>query len=231
MNEQVIQEITDEVKRDQMIAMWKQYQGWIISAVLAVLIGVGGQQGYQAYQASQAEKSSVAFVAAGKLEEEQKLDEAAKAFEDTMKHGTPGFGAISGFRLAAIYGEQGKTDAQLATLKAVAENTRFDQAQRELALLAWAYNLLAQGKQSEAEAPIKTTLKDSLYPGLLKEWQAMAALKQNDTATAQTLLNDIASDADAPESLKMRAKGILAVVQMDAPKPAAQKAPAENAHD
>ncbi|MBI1275402.1 tetratricopeptide repeat protein [bacterium] len=231
MNEQVIQEITDEVKRDQMIAMWKQYQGWIISAVLAVLIGVGGQQGYQAYQHAQAEKSSVAFVAASKLEDEQKLDDAAKAFEDTMKHGTPGFGAIAGFRLAAIYGEQGKTEAQLATLKAIADETRFDQAQRELALLTWAYNLLAQGKQSEAEAPVKTALKDSLYPGLFKEWQAMAALKQNDSDTAKILLNEIATDADAPESLKMRAKGILAVVETGTSKPATAAAPAEASHE
>lgn len=217
MNEQAIREITEDVKRDQMLALWKRYQGLIIAAVLAVLIGVGGQQGYKAYQQSQAAKASAAFVAASKLEDEQKLPEAAKAFEESMKNGTPGIGALSGLRLAAIYGQQGNRQAQLDTLKAVATQNRFDPAQREVALLVWAYEMLAAGKQAEAEKTVKDMLKNSAYPGLLKEWLAMAALKNNDSTAAKILLGEIATDAEAPESLKQRAQGILSVIETSAP--------------
>src|SRR5690606_8693024 len=111
-----IQEITDDVRRDQFQAFLKRYGNVMIGTVIAVLIGVGGYQFYQSHKEQQLADAANLFFQADELQlGDKNLEEADKLFKELSKdYGKHGFAALAALRSATIALDEGKTDEAIA---------------------------------------------------------------------------------------------------------------------
>ena len=126
-----IDEVTDEVRRDRLFAMFRKY-GWI--GILAVLVIVGGAA-WNEWQKARAEAAAQAFgdkVAAALANNEPAARETALT---AIEAGGPGRAVILAFLTSAEAEKAGDKDKAVAALKAIADNGGLSQTYRQLAEL------------------------------------------------------------------------------------------------
>lgn len=197
-----IDEVTDEVRRDRLFALFRRYS-WI--GVVAIVLIVGGAAWNEWRKASaraEAEALGDAMIAAAESE-----DAAARAAAlDGVAVPSDGAGALVAMARAGAQVEAGDVDAAVGTLNDVAENGAVPEVYREIA--AFRALTLQAGTKSDDELRIEF---DALsQPGkplrlLAEEQLAILDIGSGDTDAAVERLRGILQDAETGPDLKQRA--------------------------
>lgn len=201
-----IDEVTEEVRRDRLFALFRRY-GWI--AVLVVLVVVGGAafNEYRKAQArSQAEELGDAILAA--LE-----NDAAAARADALAGidaEAAGGQAVVGFLTAAAQAEAGETAAAAERLNAIASEGALPEIYRQIAAFK---ALTLQGSDLPA-AERRLQFEALAQPGaplrlLAQEQIALIDIEEQDDQAAIARLQDILADAEAPAGLQQRVAQVI----------------------
>lgn len=82
-----IREVNDELRSDQMKAVWTRFGGIIIGIAVLIVLGTVGKVGYDYWQESSSSQSGDTFLAALNLARENKSDEALAALTELEKDG------------------------------------------------------------------------------------------------------------------------------------------------
>lgn len=208
-----IEEVTEEVRRDQLYKYVRKY-GWI--AVLLV-VGAVGVTGYLEWQkaslASDAQARGDQFAAALDAPEP-----AARA--DALAALTPEAGpaaVIVDLRRAAELAEAGDIDGAVAAYDAVASSDA-GPIYTELARLK---SVILQGTAMDAAAR-QAVLDDLAAPGaiyrpLALEQQAISALAADDKDAAIALYTELVQDSEATDALRNRASQVLVALGAEIP--------------
>ncbi len=98
----LMREVQEELRRERMEQLWKQYGTYFLVAAIVLVIGVGAYQFNHSRQVAAARAAGAAFENADFLVEEKKVDEARKAFEDLVKTAPAGYAALARLRLAGL---------------------------------------------------------------------------------------------------------------------------------
>ncbi|MGH1329287.1 MAG: hypothetical protein ACRBBK_00250 [Paracoccaceae bacterium] len=204
-----IEEVTEEVRRDQLFGLMKRW-GWV--AILAVLVLVGGaayNEYYKAQNAAQAQALGDGILKA--LEANEEADARAKALgalDETL--GTKGDAHALLALIAA--GEEAQADQRsqaAARLRALANEGTLRPVYRDLGLLKAA--MLDPDLSDEARIEALTPLAQAGAPyWLLAEEQiaiAEANLGKSDEAIAR--LTRLAKNAEASQGLRSRAEQLI----------------------
>jgi hypothetical protein len=213
MTDITLQEIDDEVKRDQFAVLVKRYAPLIAAGALLLLLLVAGVQGWRYWQEKQQ------LQAAEALYEAQKTA-TIEAFSALTHSTIGGYGALAQLATGRLQADSDKPQEAIHTLLARADNSRADTALRELARLQAAYLALEYGDAAAMVATLETVSQDpkAVFPGLVKEWLALWAWKQGDIAKASTVLEALAKDPATPQGLQQRAERMAAVLSGQAPR-------------
>jgi len=97
----IFHEVDEEVRREQLKKLWDRYSIYIVAVALLIIAGVGGWRGYQYVEAKKAAEAGVAFNRAVELSEQNKHEEAEKAFADLASKAPYGYRLLSRFHTAA----------------------------------------------------------------------------------------------------------------------------------
>lgn len=202
-----IDEVTEEVRRDQLFAFFRKY-GWI--GIVGVLLIVGGAA-WSEWQKARAEAQAEAFgdaiiSAIGNSDAKARAD-ALRAIEPD---GGAGHALILGFLSATEAEAAGDTDGALAALKAVADNPDVGDVYRQLAQLKTA--MIGQGMLDPAarDAMLEALAQPGApFRALAMEQQALALVDGGKPDEAAALLTQIIEDADSTAGLKGRATQLL----------------------
>lgn len=204
--ESFIDEVTEEVRRDRMFALFRKY-GWI--AVLAVLAIVGGAAWTEWRKAQEAA--------------------LAQAFGDAtfaaLEAPTPGarrdlLGGI------ALQGEQAAVrdmllasdpetdrDGSIAALKAVEADAALPAAWRDLAVLKRVVLMGADLPAAEARAALDPIAAPGRpYRVMALEQLAYLTLAEGDRDAAVAALNALTQDQEAPQGLRRRVAQVVAAL-------------------
>jgi hypothetical protein len=197
-----IDEVTEEVRRDQLYGYLRRY-GWI--AVL-VILGIVGGTAFNEYRQAQAEAEAQALGDAliAALEEPDALSRAGAL--EQVSPPTPGGQAIRDFLLAAEQTAAGRIDAAVALLDTISANGDLPDIYRQIA----SFKVLTL--QGDALDPQERRLSFEALarPGqplrlLAEEQLALIEIEAGDIDAAITRLQAIFSDPEASSDLQQRA--------------------------
>jgi len=205
-NDSFINEVTEEVRRDRLFALFRRY-GWIGALVIVVLVGGAAVNEYLKAQArAEAEALGNALIAALEAPTEAARAEA----------------------LSAVEGDNPRTEALVALLEAgtgaaeadrlwgIAENPDLPALWRDVAALKAA--MAASGEMPPAE--LIDRLEPLALPGapyrlLALEQIALAEVSRGETAAALDLLREIVEDDASGEGLRQRAVQLIVALGGD----------------
>lgn len=209
--ESFIDEVTDEVRKDQLFGYMRKY-GWI--AVLLVLVLVGGTA-FSEFRKAQA--TNAAQAAGEEILAALEIDDDAERAAALAAIDTGGSaGAITGLLAAADLTETGDTAGAAAALEAVAIDDAAPQVYRDLAALK---SVMVQGDTLSADerravlsglaaagAPFRLVAQEQLALISVEEGAVDAALEQ---------FTAIAQDAETTRGLRERAFSMIVALGGD----------------
>lgn len=216
-NEAFLREVTDELRRDQAIDLWRRY-GRIAAVVFVVaLIALAGCLFWRHQREQAAEAQAVQLQDAFDAWSANKLADAGKDFQALAGSN------IQGYRVSAIFSQ---ADLLLAKQDLKGAAAKFAQVAND-ASVAQPFRDLALIRQTTAEYDmlkpdvVVQRLKALAVPGnpwfgSAGELVAVAYIRQGKNDLAGKLFGQIAKDEEAPDSIRGRAVQMAGVLGVDA---------------
>ena len=210
-----VDEVTDEVRRDRLFAIFRKY-GWI--GVVVVLLIVGGAawtEWQKAVAADRAQEFGDAALAA--LE---KTDPAERAAALAAIPADKDQRAIQALLLAGS--PEGDTAARLAALDALIADATEPQVYRDLAVL----RRVGVAGTAQPLAERRAALQGVAVPGrpfrtLAEEQLAYLLIEEGKTDEALTAMTALLQDQESPAGLRQRLASVITALGGTVPDPSA----------
>ena len=208
----LFREVDEELRREQILKIWKQYGTYIVAVAAAIPLGVGGYQIYGQRQQAAIEASGTAYDAAAQLISGGKPEEARAALDKIAKGGPVGYATLARLRLAATDAKAGKTDAAVATYQALAKDGD-DKLLADFAKLQAASLRLDVADWTEMQNRL-IELTDNANPWRFqaREMMGLAALKHGQIEQARKFNTLLLGDKNVPPAVLERVNIMLATI-------------------
>ncbi|MBK5933097.1 hypothetical protein C8N32_11625 [Rhodovulum imhoffii] len=196
-----IEEVTQEVRRDRLFALFRRY-GWIgILLVVALVGGAAYNEWRKAGDTAQAQAFGNALGAA--------LQSADPVAALTAVQPPPDGAALKVLLLAGEQAGAGEEDSARATLSALAQDMGVPEVYRHLASLKQV--LLMDGTPPQDRRALLAPLARPGAPFrlLAEEQLALIDIETGDAGAARTRLEALAQDAEATAGLRQRAAQLM----------------------
>ncbi|WP_027997345.1 tetratricopeptide repeat protein [Sinorhizobium arboris] len=208
-----IREVNDELRSDQMKAVWTRFGGIIIGIAVLIVLGTVGKVGYDYWQESSSSQSGDAFLAALNLARENKSDEALAALTELEKDGYGSYPVLARLRVATLQAQKGETDAAVAAFSEIGRDTRIPAALRDAARLRAAYLLIDAGTYEQVSSEVEQlAVPQNAMRHSAREALGLSAYKAGDHAKAKSWFQQIVDDAQSPRGIMNRAQMLLDVI-------------------
>lgn len=209
----IFREIDEEMRREQILKIWKNYGTYIIGAVAAIVLGVGGYQAYLHQKKLAIDASGATYDAAAQLIANGKADEANAALEKIAGSGPTGYATLSKMRLAAALAKAGKTAESVAAYDALAKDRATDSLIADFARLQAATLRVDQADWTEMQNRL-IDLTDNANPWRFsaRELMGLAALKNGQIEQARKFNELLLGERKVPPSILERVKVMMATI-------------------
>jgi hypothetical protein len=203
----ILQEVQEEYRREQMAKLWEKYRVAIVSGVSVLILGVAGFQAWSYWHASEVEKSSRALEAASDLvsAENGQEKEAVDRLVKLAASGTSGYRMVAELQAAALKAQLGDVKGALALYDSVSAS-QSDPLFRDYAQIRASILIV----DVESLDNIKKRL-GSIAAGngpwnvMAKEFLAYASWRSGKTEDALKLYAEVQAAPDAVAGSKRRA--------------------------
>ncbi len=217
-DDSLIREIDEELRQDQAMQFWKAYGNIIIGVALALVLGVAGYQGWRHWDLSQRQEAGDRFVAAQRLADENKTEEALTAFAKLRDDSGAGYALLARLRQAALMAKAGDNAGAVSEYRAIAADSGIAAPYRDLATVLAANIGIDAGEDANAiiGALAPLLVETNAFSYAARELTAAAHLKLGAKAKARDLFDALALDAGAPRGVRNRAREIGQALQTGA---------------
>ncbi len=229
MTDNLLQEIKDDLRNEQLRQFWLRYGMFVITAAVLIVLATGAMVGWKSYTTNRQENQGAEYFQALRLYEEKGFKDALSLLEAIQKE-HPGSTYEMFARLKEAQGLMGdKKFADAATL--LKKDTNAPKEWRDLGLLLAGYIELEHNLGSEKEtADLLSKVSDVNSPWHFSgtELQGLYALKNNKPEEALALFNTLQAEPSAPASLRIRAQEVVDAIYIRFPKlkPSQEQTPA-----
>lgn len=205
-----IREVNEELRSDQMKYAWSRYRSLVIAIAVLIIGGTTASVLYEWYDTHTSSKSGDQFLAALKLAEDNKLDEALSAFEALEKDGTGAYPVLARMRAASVKQAKGDAAGAIAEFSEIGKEAAAPQAVRDLAKMRAAWLLIDTGTYEQVAAEVQATANPgNPLANSAREALGLSAYKAGDMAKAKEWFQQIANDTAAPRNIANRAQIVL----------------------
>ena len=129
----IFDEVSEELKQDQMVQLWKKYSKYIISFVFFVIISISSYQGYVIWNEKKLNESSEEFFKALESLENKKFSKSSEIFLKSSLEQNSGYKMLSLFGLAESNFKNGKIKEMISNYKSIYEDDDIDDYYKYLA--------------------------------------------------------------------------------------------------
>jgi hypothetical protein len=205
-----IREVEEEMRREQIKALWNRFGNIVIGVALLVVAATAGYRGFEYWSNQQAAKSGDAYIKAVELSGQGKQDEAVTQLEELAKTGSGDYPALARLRMAGEIEDKGDRAGAIAAFDAIAADTSFDEGLRSVARLR--AGLIAVDVETFDQ--VKTRLEPMAAAGqpfrsLAREALGLSAWKSGANQEAAKWFKQINDDAGATGDVRERAALML----------------------
>ncbi|HXV23299.1 MAG TPA: hypothetical protein VED46_03485 [Alphaproteobacteria bacterium] len=203
----VFREVDEEVRREQLLKLWRRYSKYVIAAIVLVVGLAAALYGWRQWQEQRRIERADAYLSASAIP-------AAEAIEAYKAMGNgDGYGMLARLREAALLAELGRKAEAVAAFEAIASDAAVPRVYRDLALLLFAQHALGQADSGDLIRRLEPlTAADNPWRFSAMELTALAELQAGNTARARSLFLSLADDPAAPAGVRGRAAEILATI-------------------
>ncbi|MDF1718745.1 MAG: hypothetical protein P1U75_19065 [Antarcticimicrobium sp.] len=216
-----IDEVTEEVRRDRLFALFRRY-GWIAALVIVAVVAGAAFNEYRKAQATAAAQAlGDAMLAA--LDHDAPGDRATSLA--AIEADSPGGEAMLDFLTAAARAEAGEAEAAVADLQDIARNGDLPAIYREIAN----FKALVLQRETLPAADRRLQFEALAQPGkplrlLAEEQIALIDISEGETGAALDRLQAILQDAETDAVLRQRVRQVIvALGGTPAPEPGRQQ--------
>ena len=208
----IFREIDEELRRDNLLKLWRQYSRYIIAVVVLALLIAGGIAAWRKHELAQRQAQSLRYQAALSLLGEGKDAEAAKIFASVADQGG-GYGQLATFEAADLTAKAGQRKEAAADYDKLAGTSSLDPELRDAATLLAVMNGFSDADPKTVIDRLKPlTESGNSWRFTALELTAAARLKSGDKAGALAIYKQLADDLTAPEGVRARAAEMAAVL-------------------
>lgn len=206
------EEVEEDIRRERLMAFFKRYGIWILSALVAVLLGVAGWGWWQADQRQKAAALAQALQAAQEQAAGGDLAGASAAMAQAAERASGDQRALALMQRAEALLQSQDAAGALQSLEAAAQSAR-EPLLRDAAALKAAYIAADSEALPALEARVKPLIDArGPYASMARELLAMEAMKAGDAARARAEFEFLQFDLEAPETVRQRAQAALAML-------------------
>ncbi len=204
MSDDFMKEIKEDVRHDQLLAIWNDYGNVIIGAIIAIILATIGYLFWHNHQEEKLLEQTLAY--------EKNLDlEVSKGekpdYSSLIQEGSTGYKIMGIFEQARSAGT-----AQEASdlLKSLADNSSFEGFYRQLAELQLVMKKFDSTNGKVLLENLENLVsKESFVQSAAIELQGFAYLKLRNIKAALQAFSSVAQHPQAPQSMRIRARAML----------------------
>jgi len=209
----LLREVNDDLRRERYAKLWDKYGVIVLAGAFLIVAGVAGGKFWEHWSAKQAAQSGEKYVAALDLSRDNKLDDAAKIFDEFTKSGPAGYSILARFRMAVQIAKTGDTAGAVQAYDKLAEDRSVAKAMQGYARVRSAVLLLDSASSAEIEARLKDLVKDgNPWRGTARELIGLSAYKAGELEKARDQFSAILSGAGTTPGLRQRAEMMLGLL-------------------
>ena len=131
----IFDEVSEELKQDQLKQIWNKYSKYIISVAFILFISVLGYFFYDKWRLEKIEVSSSQFFSGIEKLEKKEFLSSIEIFSKNVDQAHQGYKTLSLFGIAEANFKTGKVDEMILNYKSIYENENIDVYYRDLARL------------------------------------------------------------------------------------------------
>ena len=208
----IFREIDEELRRDNLLKLWKQYGRYVIAGVVVMLLAAGGVAAWRDHQAKERAAQSVRYNGALALVRQGRDADAAKAFTALGNEGG-GYGLLAAFDEAEMLAKSGDRKGAAAVYDRIAGSGSYDTELRDMANLLSVMQSLPDGDpQSLIKRLEPLAANGNPFRATALDLSAALRLKSGDKAGALQLYRNLADDLTAPQGVRARAAEMAAAL-------------------
>lgn len=208
-----IREVNEEIRSEQMQAVWKRFGRLFIALAILVVIATAGKVAYDYWRERTASQSGDQFLAALTLAKDGKNDEALAALSALEKDGSGAYPVLARMRAATLQAQKGDTAAAIAAFDAIGKDNSIPPAIRDAARVRGGYLMIDTASYDQVVAAM-SGLTDGAQAlrHSAREVLGLSAYKAGDTAKAKEWFDQIAADKQAQPNIANRARIMLDLI-------------------
>lgn len=222
----LLREVEEELRREQIERLWKNYGTYALIAGVLMLIGLLGYKWMESSRLAAAEAAGAAYVHAMRDLESGKLDEAERELTTIAGGKAVGYAQLAKLQLAGAAVKSGNTAEAVKLFDELANNSSSDRLFRGFAQLQAASLRIGSADFTE----IQNRLNDLLGPN--DPWRAsalelvgVAALAGGKADEARKTFEQLLGEKNVPPSIVERVRvymGQIVASELAKPAPAAE---------
>lgn len=209
----LFREVEEELRRERLEKIWKDYGTYFIAGAVAIVLGVLGYKYWESQRISAAYDSGARYEAALRQMAEKKDAEAQKDFEKLATDGSGGYRALALLQLGGAQYRDGKRAEALQTFERLATDANADSLLRGFATLQAAGLRLGEADYAELESRLTPLMAEGApWRYSARELLGLAAFRAGKFTDARALLTPLFVEQEVPESIATRAQIIMAEI-------------------
>ena len=128
----IFDEVSEELKQDQLIKLWKKYSKLIIILILLIIISLASYQAYVIWNKKKIEAISEQYFQALEKLKDKNFSKSHSLFLNNSQNHTSGYSILSLFGLAETNYQNGKIDEMILNYKTIYDDESIDIFYRNL---------------------------------------------------------------------------------------------------
>ncbi len=206
-----IQEVTEDVKNDNLKVLWNKYGLFIILFVVIAVTAAVSFETIKGWRDAKYQQQTENYLSA--LQSSENYENSLKALEKIAAANQGVYSDLARIQIATVLFEQDKNSEAEVMLQTIADNDELNPRIRNLAALKLATYKIDTAPRAEIEALLKPVIDaDNSWSPLATDLLAMAAIRDGDTETARSLYNSLLESDNVSDNFKSRIQDMLSTL-------------------
>jgi len=218
-----IREVNEELRSDQMKGAVRRFGRYIIAIAVLIVLGTIGKVAYEYWDNNASSGAGDQFLAAMKLADENKTDEALAALDKLEKEGHGAYPVLARMRAATVLSQKGDNAGAIASFQTIAKDKAVPAAVQDAAKMRAGWLLIENGTYEQVSAAVEEmAVPGNAFRHSAREALGLASYKAGNMAQARQWFQSIVDDVDSPRNVSNRAHMMLDLITASGKAPAAQ---------